>query len=157
MKKDLEHELKTTNRKLEETNDRLDDALSKVKELEAKVEQKDKFNIQSSIVFQNLPVSESKSDKELVEEILIDVNADGLNVSEAITKVKRVGQSDTKAGTILVEIVTDEAKINIMKAKKSLLTHPNLMKRKIKIRNMKSKEQMTYENFLLCLMEIIFV
>ena len=33
-----------------------------------------------------------------------------------------------------------------MKAKKALLKHPNLMKRKIKIRNMKSKEQMTFEN-----------
>jgi glutaredoxin-related protein len=155
VKKDLEHELTTTNRKIEETNDRLDDALVKIKELELKVEQKEEYNMQSSIVFQNLPVSESKSDKELVEEILADVNADGLNVFDAITTVKRVGQSETKAGTILVEIVTDEAKVKIMKAKKTLLKHPNMMKRKIKIRNMKSKEQMTYENNLHQLLSLV--
>ena len=42
-----------------------------------------------------------------------------------------------------------------MKAKKALLKHPNLMKRKIKIRNMKSKEQMTFENNLYQLLSLL--
>ena len=107
------------------------------------------------IVFQNLPASENKSDKELVEEILLDIEADGLNVCDVIAKVKRVGQNDSKPGTILVEITTEESKIKIMKAKKVLLKHPNLMKRKIKIRNMKSKEQMTFENNLYQLLSLL--
>ena len=60
-----------------------------------------------------------------------------------------------KLGTILVEIATEEAKIKIMKAKKTLLKHPNMMKRKVKIRNMKTKEQMTYENNLYQLLSLL--
>jgi len=154
-RKDLELGIKATNRKLKETNDRLDDALRQIDVLETKLEQKQEFNIQNSIVFQNLPASENKSDRELVEEILLDVNTDGLNVSDVITKVKRVSQSDSKPGTILVEITSEESKIMIMKAKKVLLKHPNLMRRKIKIRNMKSKEQMTFENNLYQLLSLL--
>ena len=57
MKKDLKLEVKVINRKLEETNDRLDEAHVQINELEAKLDRKEEFNIQYSIVVQNLPAS----------------------------------------------------------------------------------------------------
>ena len=86
-------------------------------------------------------------------QILSDIDAEDL--SDAIVKVKRVGQSVVKPGTILVEIKTEDCKIKIMKAKKVLLKHSNLMKRKVKVRNMKSKEQMMHENNLYQLLSLL--
>ena len=57
VKKDLKLEVKVINRKLEETNDRLDEAHVQINELEAKLDRKEEFNIQYSIVVQNLPAS----------------------------------------------------------------------------------------------------
>ena len=60
-----------------------------------------------------------------------------------------------KPGTILVKITKEESKIKIMNDKKALLKHPNLMKRKIKIWIMKSKEQMTHKNNLYQLFSLL--
>ena len=92
---------------------------------------------------------------ELVVEVLSEVNAKGVTVYENIVRVKRVGQGGDKEGTILVEMKSEEAKIKIMKTKKCLMQHLNPTWRKLKIRNMKSNEQMNHENNLYQILSLI--
>ena len=117
-----------------------------IEALERKVGAKEEFAVPCSIAFTNLSKSPTKDDETLVKEILHEVNATNVDVQNDIVKVKRIGANEHKHGTVLVEIGTVEKKIQIMRTKKHLLKHQNMNLRKIQIRNMKTQDQMNFEN-----------
>ena len=152
--RDLENKIEGTQNKLDVTIEKLSDAEARITILESSISKPD-FDLKPSLVIQKLPRSETKSDMELVIEVFREINAEGVSESEDIVKVKRVGHCADKVGTILVEMKSEDDKIKVMKAKKSLMKHQNLMLRKLKIRNMKSLEQMNQENNLYKILSLI--
>ena len=150
--RDLEDRIEITQNKLDHTIEKLSEAEARIQILE---NSKPEFDLKPSLVIQKLPRSETKSDMELVIDVFKVINAEGVNEYEDIVKVKRVGHGTDKDGTILVEMKSEDAKIRIMKTKKCLMKHQNLMLRKLKIRNMKSQEQMNQENNLYKILSLI--
>ena len=91
---------------------------------------------------------------DLLIDVFKEINAEGINESD-IVRVKRVGHGTDKEGTILVEMESEDTKIKVMKTKKCLMKHQNPMLRKLKMRNMKSLEQMNQENNLYKILSLI--
>ena len=57
----------------------------------------------------------------------------------------RQGANDGRLGTVLVEVSNTDVKGNIMKNKKVLNNHVNEVMKNLRIKNMKSQDQLNYE------------
>jgi hypothetical protein len=104
------------------------------------------FDLNPSLVDQKLPRLDNKSDMDLVIDVFKEINNEGVKESLYIVPITRVGNGKEKEGTILVEMKSEDVKIKVMTTKECLIKHQNPMIRKLKLRNMKSLEQIFQEN-----------
>ena len=111
--------------------------------LEAKVGDPDEVAIPLSIAVRNMPLpSHGATDLQLVQSAFREIKAQGVDVERDIVKANRIGDtSNGRLGTILVEMRTQEAKVQIMKKKSDLETHPNEGLRKLFIKKAQTKNE----------------
>ena len=122
--------------------------------LEAKVGNTDEVATSLGLAIQNLPIPEN-GDNEVqnVRKALNEIHAPNVDVNRDITKAvrrgfkaeTRPGANDGKVGTVLVEVSNSDVKARIMKNKRNLDNHDNQVIKDLRIKNMKTKEELNYE------------
>ena len=125
----------------------------RISSLEAKVGGQEEVAVPLGLAIQNLPLPNGVSEIENVRDAISEIGAPNVITNIHITKVirkghkaeTRPGANDGRLGTVLVEVSTTDVKAAIMKSKKRLENHVNPVMKNLKIKNMKSQEQMNQE------------
>ena len=126
----------------------------RISALEAKVGSAEEVATQLGLAIQNLPLpTNGTSELNNARSALAEIRATNVDVNHAITKAvrkgfkaeTRPGAGDAKLGTVLVEVSNVDVKSKIMKNKKVLENHTNPSIKNLKIKNMKTQEQLNYE------------
>ena len=132
------------------------DNSNRIKELEAKVGGPDSISEKVGLAIRNLPFpAEGASELDNVREALNEIKAPGVNTGRDVVKAIRFGSSDTYLGTVKVEMIDDPTRASIMKSKKNLAFHHNPIMRDLVVKNLKSENQMSLENFARDLLKMV--
>ena len=119
-----------------------------IQELENKIGAADEVSEKLGLAIRNLPHPPyGRSELDNTRDALAQINAPGIDASLDVVKAIRVGQSEANLGTVKVEIRNEKCRASIMKTKKCLANHQNNIMKKLIIKNLKSKSQMSLENF----------
>ena len=128
----------------------------RISQLEAKVGRPEDIALPLGLAVRHLPLPcEGVSELENVRMALREVNAPGVDVNKEVVKAIRVGfkaeseagANNANLGTVKVEMRTEESRASVMKNKYTLKNHPQMVMKRLVIQNLKSREEMKYENF----------
>ena len=137
---------------LEGVNDKLANHEDRLEALEKKLGDQSDFPIPLTIVMQNLPPSNDVSEETVARDVIENLQIEGVSGAD-VTRVKRKGFKLTngsqrgRPGTLMVELSSKEAKLKVLRAKKSLAQHQSEDMKMIRIDSMKTPEQLNQEHF----------
>ena len=66
-----------------------------------------------------------------------EIRAPGVDSERDIVKAVRVGKTNKYLGTVKVEMISDDARVSIMKSKRNLAYHHSEIERNLIIKNLK--------------------
>jgi len=128
----------------------------RIAQLEAKVGKPEDIALPLGLAVRYLPLpQEGISELDNVKMAFREINAPGVDVNKDVVKAIRVGykaESEPGArnaylGTVKVEMRTEEGRAAVMKNKFTLKNHPKEVMKTLVVQNLKSREEMKYENF----------
>ena len=139
--------------KVNNVNDLAKNNRDRISALEAKVGDAGEVATSLGLAIQNLPLpAGGASEIDNVREALSHIRAPGVVDNDIVKAVRkgfkeetRQGAGDAKLGTVLVEISNTEVKGRIMKNKRVLENHVNPILKNLRIKNMKSQDQLNHE------------
>ena len=138
------------------SNENISNNTMRIAELESKVGGPECISEKLGIALRNLPFpSNGESELENARNALFEVNAPGVVMMRDVLKAERVGSSESYLGTVKVEMKDDISRASIMKNKRNLEFHNNPHMRNLIVKNLKSENQMTIENFARDLLKMI--
>ena len=120
--------------------------------LENKVGAQNEFPVPHTIVIQNLRPSNEVDDETLAKKVIETMHLDDVG-SEDVTRVQRKGfklggaHQRGRAGTLLVELSSKDAKQKVLRSKKMLAQHQSEDMKMIRIDSMKTQDQLNQEHF----------
>ena len=128
----------------------------RITELEAKVGGPDQISEKLGLAIRNLPLpAVGSSELDNVREALTEIRAPGVDTLRDVVKACRFGAKEDYLGTVKVEMRNDDSRASIMKNKKNLAHHHNVTMQNLIIKNLKSENQMSMENFARDLLKMI--
>ena len=137
---------------LEGVKEKLDDHDGRLEALENKIGGQSEFPIPLTIVMQNLPPSQAVNDETLAQKVIENIQIEGVSGAD----VKRVlrkgfklsnGSQRGRPGTLMVELSSKEAKLKVLRAKKSLAQHQSEDMKMVRIDSMKTQDTLNQEHF----------
>ena len=125
---------------------------SRLAALEDKVGTQEEYPIPLTIVMQNLRPSQDTDDETLARKVIESLQIEGVggaDVTRALRKGFKLsnGPQRGRPGTLMVELSSKEAKLKVLRAKKSLAQHQSDDMKVIRIDSMKTPEQLNQEHF----------
>ena len=147
---------------IDETKGVVHSNTDRIAHLEAKVGGKDDVAYPRSIAIRKLPLPPlGVSELQNAQHYLKEVNAQGVDVTrdtvKAIRKesMKHDPTLGPNLGTVLVELSDDETRGKIMKAKKNLMNHSNMILKNLIIKNAMTPAEMKAQNTNLGILNLI--
>ena len=125
----------------------------RIEALENKVGAENEFPVPHTIVIQNLRPSNEVDDETLAKKVIETMHLDDVG-SEDVTRVQRKGfklggaHQRGRAGTLLVELSSKDAKQKVLRSKKMLAQHQSEDMKMIRIDSMKTQDQLNQEHLI---------
>ena len=124
----------------------------RIQHLEAKLASQNGISEKLGIVIRNLPhANAGQEELDYVRWIISEIKPPGVDIHRDVVKAERIGQTNA----VKVEIRNEQARASIMKNKKNLKNHRFPIFNNLIIKNLKTDDQMSFENFTHDLLKII--
>ena len=137
---------------LDPVKDELENHNKRIEALENKVGAQNQFPVPHTIVIQNLRPSNEVDDETLAKKVIETLQLEDVG-SDNVTRVERKGfklggvHQKGRAGTLLVELTSKDAKQKVLRAKKMLAQHQSEDMKMIRIDSMKTQDQLNQDHF----------